>query len=125
MIRVINFCCFAVSALACLALYHVSDQTRATRGQAADVVHRIAAEKQSISQLQAEWGRLSEPERIQRLSQAETGAEDAPAVELSSFTQLPRRGEVSPMNEAQLRSANAIVPVGERATSLAVRASGD
>ena len=28
MIRVVNFLCFAVSAFACLALYHVSEQTR-------------------------------------------------------------------------------------------------
>jgi cell division protein FtsL len=112
MIRVLNFFCFAVSALACLALYHVSDQTRATRGQVAQVAQQIAAEQQSISLLQAEWGRLSEPARIQRLSQVDAGgADDAPAVELSSLTMLPRKGEASPMEDAQLRSANVIVPV--------------
>ncbi|HUJ48112.1 MAG TPA: hypothetical protein VLV55_13340 [Rhizomicrobium sp.] len=110
MIRVLNFFCFALSALACLALYHVSDQTRATRGQVAQVQRQIAAERQSISLLQAEWGRLSEPARIQRLSQAGSGADDAPAIELSSLTLLPRKGETSPMEDAQLRSANVIVP---------------
>ena len=68
------------------------------------------AERQSISLLQAEWGRLSEPARIQRLSQAGSGADDAPAIELSSLTLLPRKGETSPMEDAQLRSANVIVP---------------
>ncbi len=28
MIRLLNFCCVALTALACLALYHVSEQTR-------------------------------------------------------------------------------------------------
>jgi hypothetical protein len=37
MIRVLNFCCFAVTAFACLALYHVSEQTRVARVQLSSV----------------------------------------------------------------------------------------
>ena len=110
MIRIVNFACFAVCGLACLALYHVSDDTRVARAQAIAVNRQILAERQSIHVLQAEWDRLAVPERIQRLSHAETGADDAPAVELSALTLLPRRGEASPMGDAQLRTANAIVP---------------
>ena len=37
MIRVLNFCCFAITAFACLALYHVSEQTRVARVQLSSV----------------------------------------------------------------------------------------
>jgi len=110
MIRVVNFVCVAVCGLTCLALYQVSDQTRVTRGQAAAMDRQIATEEQSIHVLQAEWDRLATPKRIQDISKAETGAEDLPAVELSALTLLPRRGESTPMDDAQLRSASAIVP---------------
>jgi cell division protein FtsL len=110
MIRVINFFCFAVSAFACLALYHVSEQTRVTRAEI-KVVHRsIAQEQQLMDVLQAEWGRVADPSRIQKLAEAQLGAEDKAAVELSSLTLLPRRGDDNTVGDAEVRSASAIVP---------------
>ena len=46
-----------------------------------------------MSVLQAEWARVADPARIQRLAQAELGTTDTPTVELSSLTLLPRRGQ--------------------------------
>ena len=50
-----------------------------------------------MSVLQAEWARVADPARIQRLAQAELGLTDAPTVELSSLELLPRRGQAAPL----------------------------
>ena len=107
MLRVFNFFCFAVSAFACLALYHVSEQTRVTRGELRTVRERIAQERQLADTLQAEWGRVADPTRLQQLAQTE--AQDRPAIELSSASLLPRRGD-SVVADAEVRSASAVVP---------------
>jgi hypothetical protein len=113
MIRVINFCCFAVTALVCLALYHVSDETRVTHNRALALREKIADEQQLIDKLDMRWQQLADPARIQQIATSLSGSEDAPAVVLSSLTMLPRKGEASPMDDAQLRSANAVVPSGD------------
>ena len=109
MIRVVNFFCFAVSALACLALYHVSEQTRVARAELRLVQREIGQEEQISDVLQAEWGRVADPSRIARLAQTQLGMEDKAAVELSSMTLLPRRGE-DQIGDAQVRSASAEEP---------------
>lgn len=111
MVRILNFCCFALSALACLALYHVSEQTRVTTAELRHVNHQIAKEQSAMSVLQAEWARVADPARIQRLAQAELGLTDTPTVELSSLTLLPRRGQSAPIGDADVRNASVTVPV--------------
>lgn len=107
MIRIINFVCFVVSALTCLALYHVSEQTRVTRAELRSVQLRAAQERQLSEVLQAEWSRVANPARIQRFAEA-GGIEDRPAVELSSTTLLPRH-EDAMVGDAEVRSASAVV----------------
>ncbi|HEY4114440.1 MAG TPA: hypothetical protein VGM17_10315 [Rhizomicrobium sp.] len=113
MIRVINFCCFAVTALVCLALYDVSDETRVTHNRALAIRQQIGDEQRQIKALEIRWQELALPGRIQQLAASESGSDDAPAVVLSSLTMLPRKGESSPIDDAQVRSANAIVPSGD------------
>lgn len=108
MIRVINFFCFALSALACLALYQVSEQTRVTRLQLVSVDRQIAEERQLAETLQAEWTRVADPAQIERASQMSSGDDDKPAVVLASTNMLPRRGE-NVVADAELRSASAVV----------------
>jgi cell division protein FtsL len=110
MVRVMNFFCFALSALACLALYHISEQTRVARVQLSAVEHQIADEKDSMSVLQAEWARAADPSRIQQLAQSHLGLNDAPAVELSSLELLPRRGD-APLADAPVRNASVTAPL--------------
>ncbi|MBI3677613.1 MAG: hypothetical protein HY243_13465 [Proteobacteria bacterium] len=110
MIRIANFFSFALCALACLALYHVSEQTRVARGELAAVNRQIATEHNTMSVLEAEWGRVADPNRIQRLAESRLGMNDAPTVELSSFDLLPRRGDNAPLNNEQVRQASAILP---------------
>jgi hypothetical protein len=108
MIRVLNFFCFAVSALACLALYQVSEQTRVARLHLVSVHRQIADERQLAETLQAEWSSVSDPAQIERASQVSMAGDDKPAVVLASTNLLPRRGD-NVVADAELRSASAIV----------------
>lgn len=110
MIRVLNFFCFAITALTCLALYHVSEQTRVARSELAAVNRGIVAERATMSVLEAEWGRVADPERVHALAQVSFGAGDEPVVELASLDLLPRHGEEAPLSPTPLRNANAQAP---------------
>ena len=125
MIRVATFFCFAVSALACLALYHVSEQTRVARSELSVVSRQIVVERESIHTLQAEWARVADLGRIQHLAEARLGMDDAPAMELSSLKLLPRRGGETPLGDGQVRAASAVVPAGDARVRLAAVQSGD
>jgi len=110
MVRILNFFCFAVSALACLALYQVSEQTRMASVTLMQVNHDIAKERSATSVLQAEWARVAAPARIQHLAETHLGLTDTPTVELSSLKLLPRRGEAAPLGDAPVHNARVTVP---------------
>jgi cell division protein FtsL len=93
MIRLLNFSCFALTALACLALYHVSEQTRITRAQLRDTQQKIVVQEEAMKVLQADWVRVSDPARIQQLAAEKLGLGDTPTAALASLELLPRRGE--------------------------------
>ncbi len=100
MIRVLNFCCFAVTALTCLALYHVSEETRISRVELRSVQQKIVDQKEAMTVLQADWERVADPARIQRLATVKLGIGDTPTVALASFELLPRRGEPKDIQQA-------------------------
>ena len=110
MIRLLNFCCFAVTALACLALYHVSEETRVARNELRTVSRQIADQEEAMKVLQADWVRVSDPSRIQRLAAQRLGIADAPAVALASLELLPRRGDAKELEEASAEAATASDP---------------
>jgi hypothetical protein len=114
MIRVINFFCFALSALACLALYQVSEQTRVARLQLVSIHRHIAEERQLAETLQAEWARVSAPAQIGHASEVSTTDDDRPAIVLASTSLLPRRGD-NVVADAELRSASAVVAAPDNA----------
>jgi hypothetical protein len=109
MIRILNFVCFAAAALCCLALYHVSEQTRVSRIHLLQLERQIADEHGTMKVLQADWERVSEPSHIQMLAQTKLGLSDVPAVALASLELLPRRGETptagSPVQTASITIA--------------------
>jgi cell division protein FtsL len=111
MVRILNFVCVALTGLACLALYHVSEQTRVANVELTRVNHKIAQEQDAMSVLQAEWARVADPARIQQLARRELGVSDAPTLELSSLELLPRRGQAAPLGGTQTRPASITVPV--------------
>jgi hypothetical protein len=109
MIRVLNFFCVALMGLSILALYHVSERTRVAEMQLSKVQRQIADTRGGIGVLQTEWERVAGPARVQELAQR-NGMNDTTSVQLSSFSQLPHRGD-APLNNSPLRNASAEAPV--------------
>lgn len=110
MIRVLNIFCLALMGLSILALYHVSEKTRVAHMQLNQVKEQIAEEKAHIGVLETEWQNVASPERIQQLAQSRLNMADTASVQLSSFDQLPRRGDAAPLNNSPVRNASAQVP---------------
>jgi hypothetical protein len=102
-----------------LALYHVSEKARVAHMQLVHVTREIAQTRSDLSVLQTEWQHVASPEHIQQLAQARLGMSDSASVQLSSFDQLPRRGEDAPLNNSPVRNASAVVPA--LGLSLAIR----
>jgi cell division protein FtsL len=111
MIRVLNVFCVALMGLSILALYHVSEKTRVAQMQLIRANDEIKAEKDRTKVLETEWQNVASPERIQQLAQAHLGMADTASAQLSSFDQLPRKGDAAPLNNSPLRAASAQVPV--------------
>jgi cell division protein FtsL len=110
MIRVLNFFCVAFMGLAILALYHVSETTRVARVELSQIGQKIENTRGQISVLQTEWERVAGPARVQELAEQQLGMSDTSSVRLSSFDQLPRRGETAPLGNTPLHNASAVVP---------------
>lgn len=106
MIRVLNFSCFALTALCCLALYHVSEQTRVARMRLTAVEKQIATDHDAMKVLEADWERVSEPRRIQALAQMRLGLSDTPTVALASLELIPRHGEAAPLTGSPMQNAS-------------------
>ena len=114
MVRVLNTLCVALMGLSILALYHVSERTRVANVELRQVGAQIVREQAAMSVLGTEWERVAGPAQIQALAENHLGLTGAPAVQLSSFELLPRRGEdPAPLTGAPIRQANAQVPSSE------------
>ena len=107
--RVLNFFFVGLAALSCLALYRVSENTRVANMELTSVNRQIAQEKGTMNVLQAEWQRVANPGRIQKLAQAYLNMNDTPVMELSSFETLPRRGE-NPLDSNPVQNASVTMP---------------
>lgn len=105
MVRILNTFCVALMGLSILALYHVSEQTRVANVELNRVNHQIMREHATMSVLETEWERVAGPARIQQLAASHLGLNGTPAVELSSFSLLPRRGE-APLNNSPIAQAS-------------------
>jgi hypothetical protein len=106
MIRVVSTFCVGLMGFTILSLYHISEQTRIARQDLANTDRQIAAERVQISVLETQWQRVAGPEIIQRLAETSLGMNDTTTVQLSSLTELPRRGD-EPLNGEQVRAASA------------------
>ena len=111
MVRILNTFCVALMGLSILALYHVSEQTRVATVGLNQVNREIARERTTMSVLETEWERVAGPARIQELAAIRLGLSGTPAVTLSSFDGLPRRGD-APLNNSPIAQASASEAVG-------------
>jgi len=109
MVRVLNTLCVALMGLAILGLYHVSESTRVASVELRHVQHDLVKERTSMSVLETEWERVAGPAQIQELATRNLGLTGTPAVQLSSFDALPRRGE-GQLSDTPIRNASAEAP---------------
>lgn len=109
MIRLVSTLCVGLMGFTILSLYHISEQTRVARQELAGTERQISAERVQISVLEAQWQKVAGPEAIQKLAVSSLGMNDTTTVQLSSLTELPRRGD-EPLNNEQVRSASAQAP---------------
>ncbi|HJW40903.1 MAG TPA: hypothetical protein VJ476_06715 [Rhizomicrobium sp.] len=110
MVRILNTLCVALMGLSILALYHVSERTRVAHVELRNVSQEIVREQADMSVLETEWARIADPQHIQTLAESRLGLSGAPAVQLSSFEALPRKGEEAPLTDTPIRQASAQGP---------------
>jgi hypothetical protein len=111
MVRILNTVCVALMGLSILALYHVSERTRVASVELRHVERSIASERSATSVLQAEWERVAGPARIEALAARDQGDDKPQQVQLSSFDQLPRHGDDTPLTNTPIRQASVQSPV--------------
>jgi len=109
MIRVVSTFCVGLMGLSILSLYHVSEQTRIARQELVRTEKQISSERVEIRVLETRWQKVAGPETIQKLAESSLGMNDTTTVQLSSLTELPRRGD-EPLNGEQVHSASAQLP---------------
>ena len=93
MMRTLNFLCIAVMGLTCLGLYHIAEEARVSEAELRAAKNAIQREEESLTVLGAEWTRVTLPGRIHALAEKHLGYSGKPLLQLSSLTQLPRKGE--------------------------------
>jgi cell division protein FtsL len=118
MMRTLNFALVIIAGIVCVATYRVAEDARVARAQLAKAERDITREHQALSVLGAEWAQLTRPQRIHALAERHLQLHDMPAIELASFSMLPRRGE-APLTDAPLRDASIVVPMTEAAPEAA------
>jgi hypothetical protein len=109
MIRTLNFAFIAITSLACLGVYRTAEQARVEQSALKATQTAIIRENNMMTVLGAEWARITQPARIQALTQRHLDLSDAPAVELTSLSQLPSK-EAPLVPEGEIRNAKAVVP---------------
>lgn len=110
MLRVINFFCVALAGFACFAANHISEQTRVAQLKLKDTEQAIVQTKVDMKVLQADWLRVANPARIQKLAQERLGLTADPIKEYASVTFLPRLGQPAPGNENGVINASVSTP---------------
>ena len=109
MIRTLNFAFIAITGFVCLGLYRVAEEARVAAVDLRQARAAIVQEQDALAVLGAEWARVTQPARIQALSQKHLDLSDHAQVELSSLTQLPQKAPpLAP--ESNFATVKAIVP---------------
>jgi hypothetical protein len=91
MIRTLNFAFIAITGFVCLGLYRIAEEARVAAADLRETRTAIVLEQDTLAVLGAEWARVTQPARIQSLSQRHLDLSDLPVMEFSSLTQLPQK----------------------------------
>jgi hypothetical protein len=91
MIRTLNFAFVAITGFVCLGLYRIAEEARVAAVDLRETRAAIVQEQDALAVLGAEWARVTQPARIQALSQRHLDLSDLPVMEFSSLMQLPQK----------------------------------
>jgi hypothetical protein len=91
MLRTLNFAFIAITGFVCLGLYRIAEEARVAAVDLRETRAAIVQEQDTVAVLGAEWARVTQPARIQALSQKHLDLSDRATMELSSLTQLPQK----------------------------------
>jgi hypothetical protein len=91
MIRTLNFAFIAITGFVCLGLYRIAEEARVAEADLRETRGAIVREQDALAVLGAEWARVTQPARIQALSQKHLALSDLPVAQVSSLTQLPQK----------------------------------
>jgi hypothetical protein len=109
MIRTLNFAFIAITSLVCLAVYRTAEQARVDQRALKATQIAIVRESDMLTVLGAEWARITQPARIQALTQRHLDLSDLPAAQLSSLSQLPEKNPPLAA-EGEIRNAKVVLP---------------
>ncbi len=82
----------ALAALAVAVLFHTSYRVRALEGRLAVLNREIVREHEAIRVLEAEWGFLNDPERLERLARRHLALRPTEVAQIGSIAQIPLVG---------------------------------
>ena len=91
MIRTLNFAFIAITGFVCLGLYRIAEEARVAQVDLRQTRAAIVREQDALAVLGAEWARVTQPARIQALSQKHLPLSDLPVAQVSSLSQLPQK----------------------------------
>jgi hypothetical protein len=107
MIRTLNFAFIAITGFVCLGLYRIAEEARVAEADLRATKSAIIREQDALAVLGAEWARVTQPARIQALSQKHLALSDLPVAQVSSLAQLPQK---KPAPESGFAVVKAIAP---------------
>lgn len=91
MIRAVNLVSVVVIIIISAALYQVKYETGATAREVMDLRRQLAAEKEQVRVLRAEWSHLNQPARLQDLAMRHLRLEPLAVDQIVALQDLPAR----------------------------------
>ena len=91
MVRILNVVVLGCLIVAAVVVYEVKYQSTYKAQAAARLSGEIRAEREKIATLNAEWSRLSAPERIQTLAERYLGMKALDVSRIGDFFALPEK----------------------------------
>jgi hypothetical protein len=91
MIRAVNLISVAIIIVVSVALYHIKYETSATARQVVELREQVAAERDLVSVLRAEWSHLNQPARLQDLAMRHLQLVPITVDQMVTLQELPAR----------------------------------
>ena len=110
MIRTLNFAFIAITGFVCLGLYRIAEEARVAQVDLRETRAAIVREQDALAVLGAEWARVTQPARIQALSQKHLDLSDLPVAWSSRRSRSCRRRLRRSRRKSGFATVKAIAP---------------